>query len=169
MIDIRDAAPADHEAICTLNLADVQHTSPMNLTRLGTLADLSCRHRVACMDGGVAAFLLAMCDGAAYENENFAWFARRYSRFIYIDRVVVSSACRSRGLASRLYEDLFRYARDNGIPTVTCEYNVVPPNEPSRLFHQKFGFREQGRRWVAGGNKQVSLQAAEIVPAPQCR
>jgi hypothetical protein len=53
-----------------------------------------------------------------------------------------------------------RHARDNAIPLVTCEYNIVPPNEPSRLFHDKFGFREQGTQWVASGSKRVSLQAA---------
>ncbi len=45
---------------------------------------------------------------------------------------------------------------------MTCEYNVIPPNEPSRTFHEKFGFREIGTQWVANGSKQVSLQAAEI-------
>jgi hypothetical protein len=43
---------------------------------------------------------------------------------------------------------------------VTCEYNLFPPNEPSRLFHDRFGFREQGTQWVASGTKRVSLQAA---------
>jgi uncharacterized protein len=45
---------------------------------------------------------------------------------------------------------------------VTCEYNIVPPNEPSRIFHGKFGFREIGTQWIANGAKQVSMQAAEI-------
>jgi hypothetical protein len=112
------------------------------------------------VDGRVAAFLLAMCSGASYENDNFAWFALSFPRFIYIDRVVVSPAFRGLRLGSLLYEDLFRHARDNAIPLVTCEYNIVPPNEPSRLFHDKFGFREQGTQWVASGTKRVSLQAA---------
>jgi predicted GNAT superfamily acetyltransferase len=143
---IRDAAPSDYEIICRLNLAEVQHTSPMDAARLATLGNLSCYHKVA---------------GAPYENDNFAWFARKYTRFIYVDRVVVSSAFRGLRLGSLLYEDLFRYAGDNAIPVVTCEYNIVPPNEPSRLFHDKLGFREQGTQWVANGTKQVSLQAAE--------
>jgi predicted GNAT superfamily acetyltransferase len=158
---IRDAAPSDYEIICTLNLAEVQHTSPMDAARLATLGNLSCYHKVACVNAGVSAFLLAMCNGAPYENDNFAWFARKYTRFIYVDRVVVSSAFRGLRLGSLLYEDLFRYAGDNAIPVVTCEYNIVPPNEPSRLFHDKLGFREQGTQWVANGTKQVSLQAAE--------
>jgi uncharacterized protein len=159
---IRTAAPGDFEAICALNLAEVQHTSAMDLARLGALAALSCYHKVACLNGAVAGFLLAMCDESPYQNDNFEWFAKKYTRFIYVDRVVVSSAARGRRLGSLLYEDLFHHARANAIPLVTCEYNIVPPNEPSRLFHDKFGFREQGSHWVANGTKQVSLQVADV-------
>jgi predicted GNAT superfamily acetyltransferase len=160
-VEVRSAVASEYEAICVLNLAEVRHTSPMDAERVATLGNLSCYFKVACVDGGVSAFLLAMCSGALYENDNFSWFARKYTRFIYIDRVVVSSVYRGRRLGSLLYEDLFRYAREKAIPLVTCEYNIVPPNEPSRLFHDKFGFREQGTQWVANGTKQVSLQVAE--------
>ena len=159
---IRDVAASDYELICALNLAEVQHTSPMDAVRLATLGNLSCYFKVACVDGCVSAFLLAMCSGAPYESDNFSWFARKYTRFIYVDRVVVSSVFRRLRLGSLLYEDLFRYARDSAIPLVTCEYNIVPLNESSRLFHDKFGFREQGTQWVASGTKRVSFQAAEI-------
>lgn len=134
----------------------------MDRERLAQLHTLSCYHKVACADGDVAAFLLAMCSGAAYENDNFGWFARRFPRFIYIDRVVVSPSFRGLRLGSLLYEDLFRYARGERIPLVTCEYNIEPANEPSRLFHDRFGFRQQGTQWVAGGAKRVSLQAAQV-------
>ena len=157
---IRQAAGSDFQAICELNLAEVQHTSPMDTARLQALAGLACYHKVACVNDSVAAFLLAIRDGAPYENENFGWFARRYPHFIYIDRIVVSDAFKGLRIGSLLYEDLFRYARETAAPIVTCEYNIVPPNEPSRLFHHRFGFTEQGRQWLAGGAKQVSLQAA---------
>lgn len=160
-IAIRPAVPTDFETICALNLAEVQHTSAMDMARLGELNALSCYHKVACLGGSVAAFLLAMCNTSSYENENFEWFSQKYARFIYVDRVVVSSAARGLGLGSRLYEDMFSHARGNSIPVVTCEYNLIPPNEASRLFHQKFGFKEQGTQWLTNGTKRVSLQAAE--------
>jgi len=161
-VAIRDAAASDYETVCALNLAEVQHTSPMDAVRLATLGNLSCYFKVACVDSCVSAFLLAMCSGAPYENDNFSWFARKYTRFIYVDRVVVSSVFRRLRLGSLLYDALFRYARASAIPLVTCEYNIVPLNESSRFFHDKFGFREQGTQWVANGTKRVSLQAAEI-------
>lgn len=168
---IRAAASKDFDTICALNLAEVQHTSAMDVARLVELNALSCYHKVASLDGVVSAFLLAMCDGSRYKNDNFEWFSKRYARFIYIDRVVVSSTSRGLGLGSLLYEDIFRHASSNAIPVVACEYNIVPPNEPSRLFHEKFGFKEQGTQWVANGTKRVSLQAAEAQPRldqPHC-
>jgi predicted GNAT superfamily acetyltransferase len=158
---IRAAAPGDFESICALNLAEVQHTSEMDVARLAELDAVSCYHTVANLGGIVSAFLLAMCNGSAYENENFEWFSKKYPRFIYVDRIVVSSASRGQRLGSLLYEDMFRHARSKAIPLVTCEYNIFPPNEPSRLFHDKFGFKEQGTHWVANGTKRVSLQVAQ--------
>jgi hypothetical protein len=161
-VSIRDAAPTDYGAILALNEADVVSTSAMDRARLEELNGLSCYHRVACKDDQVAAFLLAMQDGAAYENDNFGWFSSRYKRFVYVDRIVVSSTARGLRLGTLLYEDLFAWARRLGIPVAACEYNIVPPNEPSRLFHTKFGFKEQGKQWVANGTKQVSLQVAQL-------
>jgi predicted GNAT superfamily acetyltransferase len=160
-VAIRIAVPTDFEVICALNLAEIQHTSAMDAARLAELDALSCYHKVVCLDGVVSAFLLAMCDGSPHKNANFEWFKQRYDRFIYVDRVVVSSASGGLRLGSLLYEDVFRYARSNAIPLVTCEYNLVPLNERSRLFHDKFGFKEKGTQWVANGAKQVSLQVAE--------
>jgi predicted GNAT superfamily acetyltransferase len=158
---IRDAQQSEFETICELNLAEVQLTSPMDATHLESLHRLACYHKVACVADSIAAFLLAMRDDAPYDNENFAWFARKYPRFIYVDRIVVSPAFKGLRIGSLLYEDLFRYARKIAVPMVTCEYNIEPPNEASRIFHDKFGFMQQGTQWVAGGTKLVSLQAAK--------
>ncbi len=160
VVEIRPAVPDDFGSICALNEKDVQYTSPMDGARLAFLDNLSCYHKLACVDGAVAAFLLAMDSDAAYTNENFGWFVQRYPRFVYVDRIVVSGTARMLRLGSRLYEDLFEYARAGDYPWITCEYNIVPPNEPSRRFHEKFGFTEQGTQWLANGTKRVSLQAA---------
>jgi uncharacterized protein len=119
---IRPAVATDFETICALNLAEVQHTSAMDMRRLAELNAISCYHRVACLGGIVSAFLLAMCNGCPYENDNFEWFSKKYARFIYVDRVVVSAAARGMGLGSLLYEDVFTHGRSNAIPLVTCEF-----------------------------------------------
>ena len=161
MITLRNADASDFDAIVELNAAEVQHTSVMGVTRLAELATLACYHKVACVEGRVAAFLLAMRFDATYANDNFGWFAARLPAFVYVDRIVVSADFARHRLGSLLYTDLFEFARANQLPQVTCEYNIVPANEPSRRFHDKFGFKELGTQWLANGSKQVSLQAAE--------
>jgi predicted GNAT superfamily acetyltransferase len=159
---LRDATPADFPRILALNLAEMQQTSAMDLARLEYLHARSAYHRVACVEGGVAAFLLAFRDGADYPNPNFDWFAARYRSFLYVDRIVVDAAFNGRGLGSALYRDLFAHAAASGAAVVTCEFNVVPANEASARFHARWGFQEVGRQWLDDGKKQVSLQTAPV-------
>ncbi len=159
---IRHAEAPDFASIIALNASEVQHTSPMDEVRVQELHTLSAYHRVATVDGTVAAFLLAMQDHVPYRNDNYEWFAARYERFLYVDRIVVSSAFQGRKLGSLLYNDLFSFARNADIPLITCEFNIVPPNEPSRIFHDRFGFEEVGTQWLGEGTKQVSLRAARL-------
>jgi predicted GNAT superfamily acetyltransferase len=155
-------AKHDHfGSILALNDAEVQQTSAMDLARLRTLDALASYHAVAVVDGVVAAFLLAMRDGAPYANDNYAWFAARFVRFVYVDRIVVGRPFVGRGIGRSLYEDLFAYARGQGIATIACEYNIEPPNPDSRKFHDTFGFKEIGRQWLGDHTKQVSLQVAQ--------
>ncbi len=157
---LRDVSEADLLRVLELNADEVQHTSPMDLDRLRLLHSMASYHRVACVDGEVAAFLLALKDHAPYVNDNYAWFSARYPEFLYVDRIVVDHRFQGRALGSLLYRDLFRFAQAQQVKTITCEFNLVPPNEPSRRFHAKFGFEEVGTQWLAGGTKRVSLQAA---------
>jgi predicted GNAT superfamily acetyltransferase len=46
--------------------------------------------------GNFDAFLLAFDQGADYDSPNFLWFRARYPRFVYVDRIVVAAAARSR-------------------------------------------------------------------------
>ena len=159
--ELRAAGVADFAAIVALNAAEVQHTSAMDEARLAELHAMAAYHKVAVVDGEVAAFLLAFREDAPYRNDNHGWFVARYPRFLYVDRIVVGAVGAGLGLGSLLYRDLFDTARADGVPIVCCEYNIEPPNEPSRRFHDKFGFHEVGSQWLDGGKKRVSLQIAE--------
>lgn len=163
--EIRAAAETDFEAILRLNEAEARQTSEMDESRLRQLNALSGYHKVATIDGRVVAFLFAMRATGRYGNENFEWFASRYTNFIYIDRIVVDRAYARRQIGTALYVDLFGFAARHSVKRVTCEYNIEPPNLASRAFHVSFGFREIGRQRVAGGSKLVSMQLAEVESA----
>jgi hypothetical protein len=162
LIFIRDATAADYGRIVELNDAEVQQTSLMDLQRLEELAGMASYHKVAVIQGRVAAFLLAFREGAPYRNDNYQWFAARFASFAYVDRIVVAADCAGRGVGRQLYTDLFAWARSQGLATVTCEYNIQPPNLPSKWFHDSFGFKELGTQWVSEGTKEVTLQAADV-------
>lgn len=159
---IRAATPHDFPAILALNDAAVHFTSAMDLPRLRHLHAQAAYHRVAEIDGAVAAFLLAFREGADYDSPNYRWFCAHYLQFLYIDRIVVAAAARGRGLGIQLYEDILAFAARTQAQCLTCEFDIDPPNPVSRQFHARFGFREVGRHWIGDGKKQVSLQVCSL-------
>jgi predicted GNAT superfamily acetyltransferase len=146
--------------VAALNLASERFVSPMSRARLEQLHAWAAYHRVMEIDGRVAAFLLGFREGAAYDSPNYRWFAQRYERFFYIDRVIVDEAQRGRGFAAALYEDVFAFARGRGVDTVTCEFDVDPPNPASEKFHRRLGFGEVGMNSYNG--KHVAMQALRL-------
>lgn len=161
-VSLRDATPADHPAILALNLESEALMSPLDAARLAALDRESAYHRVACDGERIVAFLLAFSEGAAYDSPNYRWFAERYARFVYVDRIAVAASHRGRRLGRLLYDDLFGFARERGFAQVTCEFYIAPFNEASSRFHARYGFAEVGTQWVADGAKQVSLQVAPV-------
>lgn len=158
---IRDVRGADLGRVHVINEANVPHVNSISLRRFEKFIDEAAYFRIAWLDDELAGFLVAFAPGAPYESLNYAWFQERYSDFIYIDRIAVASTARRRGIASRLYRDLFRFAcARTGL--LTCEVNTHPPNVESMAFHQSFGFREVGTQNTDGGAKTVSLMSVEL-------
>jgi len=155
---MRESSESDFEALLRLNAESEHFLSPLSLPRLKFLHGQAWYRRVIGFDRAVLGFLLAFRQAADYDSPNYRWFAARYAEFLYIDRIVIGSSARGQGLAARLYEDLIARARSEGIARITCEFDVDPPNDASRRFHVRFGFREVGRQQVADGMKIVSLQ-----------
>ncbi|MGH8026916.1 MAG: GNAT family N-acetyltransferase [Pseudoxanthomonas sp.] len=158
---IRDADKNDFGAILSLNQESVHFTSAMDTARLAHLHAQSAYHRVVELDGEVVAFLLALGEGADYPNPNYDWFSAHLHGFLYVDRIVISAVQQGKRLGQALYDDLFAYASQQGIGRIACEFDVEPPNPVSQKFHARYGFKEVGTHWVAGGSKRVSLQVAE--------
>ena len=86
-------------ALLALNNA---HASELSWLEPSTLASLVAQAWLALRIGEVDAFMLVLDENAAYDSPNFGWFRARYSRFLYVDRIVVASHARGRGLARHL-------------------------------------------------------------------
>jgi uncharacterized protein len=153
MAVVRELQEGDHEAMLHLNNQHAVETSALSVSSLQALLQCAFRVRVVgTSDGGALdAFCIALDQSATYDNANFRWFAARYERFVYVDRIVVASHARGRGLAQALYADLIQAARTAGHTTIGCEINSDPPNLASDRFHAAFGFAEAGQALLANG------------------
>ena len=157
--------PADETAVLAMNRLAEQVTSPLDPARLADLFAVSDLKQVAELDGEVVGFVLAIADDKPFENQNYRWFKRwfteRAGHFIYIDRVIVSPACRGQGVGREFYAAVFDAACQSGIAHVCAEMNLEPPNRGSLQFHRALGFIEIGTRTAASG-KRLSMQVCEV-------
>ncbi len=161
---LRDATPADFPAILALNEAFVAVLSPLDGERLAQLHAQAALHRVIEQEGQIGAFLLVFREGADYDGAIYRWFAQRYARFLYVDRIVVAGGWQAQGAGSRLYRDVRALALGDAVPLITCEFDIDPPNPASARFHSRQGFREVGQRQLGGG-KTVSMQVLDVAAA----
>jgi predicted GNAT superfamily acetyltransferase len=151
----------DHNSVLQLNERSVELLSPLDANKLIQLIDVSALAIVAKTSDQVDGFMLAFTSGANYDSVNYRWFNRQYDSFLYIDRVVVGEESRGLGIGSSFYRYATEWAQSQALNCMVAEIDVLPPNTPSLLFHEKKGFIEVGRIGY-GQTKTVSLQRLDI-------
>lgn len=165
---LRDARPGDLDRVAALNAAAVPHVNGVPRELFERFRREAAYFRVADRGGddegigGIAGFLVALDPDTDYDSPNFLWFRERHESFLYIDRIVVDAAARGLGLGTLFYRDLEREARERGVPRLTCEVNLRPPNAGSLRFHERFGFERVGRQETEGGVKEVALMVRSV-------
>jgi len=152
MIHLVEPGPGDVDALLALSNAHEKEIGHFTKEAFAELITLSFRTR---MTNDRVAFLIALSERAPESAPNWRWFAARFARFVYIDRVVVAEGSRSRGLGKLLYTDVIQAALRAGHTRVCCEVNVDPPNPGSDAFHAKLGFGEIGRAYLPDRGKTV--------------
>lgn len=163
--EIRDARPADLEAVLALNQSEVPHVGGTTLKELQYFMQTARYFRVAVEDdGAIVAFLVGLAPGADYGSLNYRWFCDRYESFAYIDRVAVAGHARRRGIAGALYAD-FEHLSRPWAAMLCCEVNLVPPNPVSMAYHERAGFAQVGTLETPGGAKKVAMLVKRHGPA----
>lgn len=147
-----EPGPGDLKALLALSNAHEKEIGQFTSEAFKELVALSFRTR---MTAERDAFLIALSERAPEIAPNYRWFAQRFDRFVYIDRVVVAETSRKRGLGKRLYDDVITTAREAGHTRVCCEVNSDPPNPVSDTFHARLGFAEIGRAYLPERGKTV--------------
>jgi predicted GNAT superfamily acetyltransferase len=161
-INFRDARQDELPQLLELNQSNLPHVGSISQSEMAHLYRQAIYFRIAEWNNRPAGFLVAFGPGADYDSLNFLWFKNRYPDFVYIDRIIIAAEARRKGIAFALYRDLENFAARQQIPWMTCEYNLRPPNEISRLFHESYGFSEVGTQETENGKKTVSLQIKQI-------
>ena len=154
---IRPYRPKDAHAVLALNAANVPEVGPLDGTKLALLESESVAFDVLDMDGSVEGALIVLADGGSYGSLNYRWFADRYPRFAYVDRIMLSPEQRGRGWGVELYRRAAAAASHHAKPILTAEVNTVPANPRSLRFHEQFGFVEVGRHKPYGPDEEVAM------------
>jgi len=160
---VRDLTPSDLDWVYALN---EQHSAELSSVSQSGFAGLVDRSAYARVIDDEAAFLLAFDQDADYDSPNFLWFKERVDRFVYVDRIAVSSAFRRKGLARLLYENLFEFTKERGEERVLCEVNSEPPNPVSDAFHASLGFAVLGRRSLPDRDRVVTYLECDLSQVP---
>ena len=66
--------------------------------------------KVAKFNGELAGFLLCLPESKEYDSPNYQWVSKRYSNFVYIDRISVLPKFQNEKIGSALYTDLIYFS-----------------------------------------------------------
>lgn len=156
-ITLRPLDASDLAWLSALNEACVPEVNAMNSAQLTALLERAAWSCAATVEARPLATLIAFTKGSTYESTNYAWFNAQSEPFVYIDRVMVETEGRGRGLGRALYDALAAWAKEVGQPRLCCEVNEVPPNPGSLAFHKRLGFSQLTSRINPSDGKQVAM------------
>ena len=156
--EIIDAKKSDFSEILSLNQKAMPAVSFMDEESLHYFHNVSEYFKLIKRGNKnkIYGFLIGLTDKLNYKSENYLWFSKRYSSFMYVDRIVIQKDSLGLGLGTMLYNDLIDYSK-NKFKNIICEYNIKPMNLISKKFHEKFGFKRVGNQKTEGGTKEVLM------------
>ena len=136
-ITIRAMTASDIEVVWAINQENVPAVGEETVEVLADLLSMSLFSLVAEADNVVVGFCMILGPQTQYRSPNYLYFCERYSDFIYLDRVAVTSAFQGLGLGAAMYREVERLS---GSTLFALEVNTKPRNEGSLRFHTREGF-----------------------------
>lgn len=158
---IRRMQPSDYRWALALNNSEVPHVSAYNEHNFPRFVESAAWAPVAVRNNMPVGFAILFLAGSTYASENYRWVAARYTRFLYLDRIIVEPAHRGQGIGQALYDNAIEFGRRRA-PILTCEVNTKPSNPESMQFHKKIGFRPLGKQKTEGGKKSVVILGLDL-------
>lgn len=159
--NIAPTVPSDIDKIWKLNenaLPAVNSITKQDFYHFIKIADY---FKTIFVGGGLVGYLIALQKGRDYNSVNYKYFEAGYDKFIYVDRIVIDPDFQNNGLGRAFYYDLSLFS-EKVASIITCEVNIIPPNEGSMAFHKSLGFKKVDTQLSENNNKKVALMVLEL-------
>ena len=100
---LRTPQVADVTAMWRINEEGLPSVGEVSEAALADLLSLS-EFPLSAFDGDeMLGFVLCLPPGTPYASPNYGWFNRRYTNFLYVDRIAVARSHRDRQVGISLY------------------------------------------------------------------
>ena len=162
MIELTDFSEDLFDFVLESNNINKPQVGFLQKDRLELLLLMANYCKVAKFNGHPAGFLLCLPENKNYDSTNYEWISKRFSNFIYIDRISVLPKFQNEKIGSALYNDLFYFSASEGYDYILCEVNILPPNPGSIRFHKRFDFEECGSQFKEAGTLDSYDYAVEV-------
>ena len=159
--NIKTATKSDLDFVLSLNQKSLSAVSNSNLKKMNSFLNISSYFKIIQVDDISVGFLIGLIQDVDYESENYIWINKRYSSFIYIDRIIIDAKHRNKGLGAYFYDHLSKTFHGK-VENILCEVNIKPYNKKSMNFHKKYGFKEIGEKNTEDGTKRVCYMMRKI-------
>lgn len=157
-MEIRDLMALDSRSIWEINEQGLPGTGKVSEDEIIALLEFSSFSIGAYDNDNLLGFVICLPPATEYGSLNYAWFNDRYDRFLYVDRIAVSSDSRNQKIGSKIYQAVIDESVAQGVP-IAAEVNLRPPNLDSIRFHERHGFTEVGE--FTHGEKSVLMMLRE--------
>ena len=110
MIELIDFSEDMFDFILESNNINRPQVGFLKNQRLQLLLNQANYCKVAKLNDEFAGFLLCLPENKEYDSPNYQWVSKRFSNFVYIDRISVLPKFQNEKIGSALYTDLIYFS-----------------------------------------------------------
>ena len=148
MYDENDLKLHDLKVANTKEISDIYDINQALIPDVGSLKDIGTLKKLIELSkisealkvkGELVGFYVCFGEKSEYDSINYKYFNKKYSRFLYVDRIGIKKSFENRGFGKYLYSNIFKKMRASD-QALCAEVNILPKNERSLIFHENLGF-----------------------------
>ena len=116
---------------------------------------------IAYVDDAPSEYMIALREGIKeYDYKSYKWFCENYSKFLYINQIVIHGKYLNQGLGTYLYQKAFEHAKQTSAEIVVAA--ITADNKNSLKFHERIGFKIVGEQLIRKGTTRIIQQVKDL-------